>query len=551
MLKHIVIRDYAIVDALDIELEGGMTVITGETGAGKSIMLDALGLCMGDRVDYRTVRPGAQRAVITAVFTLSDIPNASQWLKERELDDDADECILRRTVTADGRSKAFINGVPATLAETGELGELLVDIHSQHAHQSLLRKSHQRDMLDAFAGASELAQALAETAQQCERLTIEFERLANQNEADTARLELLRYQVNELEELGLQSAEIEILEAEQKQLANAGFLLESAGQAAEGCEVQSEEIRRLRGLMADERHNFAAVANIREMLSSAEIHLDEARSELTRYADGIELDPSRLAEVDQRLEAIYDLARKHRVMPERLFEHHLALNAELEGLDGGDERLDQLSAEIKNARAEYSKLASRLTNQRTKAAVEIADKVSSILSKLAMERCSIKIALTPHAPESYHPRGNEDVEFLISTNPGAEPGPLAKIASGGELSRISLALQVAAAENATVPTMIFDEVDVGIGGAVAEVVGDLLHHLSARVQVLCVTHLPQVAAKGDQHLQVSKAGDKNSVSTRLATLDTQSRISEIARMLGGMKITESTLAHAREMLAGG
>lgn len=551
MLKHIVIRDYAIVDALDIELEGGMTVITGETGAGKSIMLDALGLCVGDRADSRTVRPGAKRAEITAVFTLSDIPSASQWLKERELDDDADECILRRTVTADGRSKAFINGVPATLAETGELGELLVDIHSQHAHQSLLRKSHQRDMLDAFAGASELAQALAETAQQCERLTIEFERLANQNEADTARLELLRYQVNELEELGLQSAEIEILEAEQKQLANAGFLLESAGQAAEGCEVQSEEIRRLRGLMADERHNFAAVANIREMLSSAEIQLDEARSELTRYADGIELDPSRLAEVDQRLEAIYDLARKHRVMPERLFEHHLALNAELEGLDGGDERLDQLRAEIKNARAEYSKLASRLTNQRTKAAVEIADKVSSILSKLAMERCSIKIALTPHAPESYHPRGNEDVEFLISTNPGAEPGPLAKIASGGELSRISLALQVAAAENATVPTMIFDEVDVGIGGAVAEVVGDLLHHLSARVQVLCVTHLPQVAAKGDQHLQVSKAGDKNSVSTTLAALDTQSRISEIARMLGGMKITESTLAHAREMLAGG
>ncbi|MEY2907831.1 MAG: hypothetical protein RLZZ602_354 [Pseudomonadota bacterium] len=551
MLKHIVIRDYAIVDALDIELEGGMTVITGETGAGKSIMLDALGLCVGDRADSRTVRPGAKRAEITAVFTLSDIPSASQWLKERELDDDADECILRRTVTADGRSKAFINGVPATLAETGELGELLVDIHSQHAHQSLLRKSHQRDMLDAFAGASELAQALAETAQQCERLTIEFERLANQNEADTARLELLRYQVNELEELGLQSAEIEILEAEQKQLANAGFLLESAGQAAEGCEVQSEEIRRLRGLMADERHNFAAVANIREMLSSAEIQLDEARSELTRYADGIELDPSRLAEVDQRLEAIYDLARKHRVMPERLFEHHLALNAELEGLDGGDERLDQLRAEIKNARAEYSKLASRLTNQRTKAAVEIADKVSSILSKLAMERCSIKIALTPHAPESYHPRGNEDVEFLISTNPGAEPGPLAKIASGGELSRISLALQVAAAENATVPTMIFDEVDVGIGGAVAEVVGDLLHHLSARVQVLCVTHLPQVAAKGDQHLQVSKVGDKNSVSTTLATLDTQSRISEIARMLGGMKITESTLAHAREMLTGG
>jgi len=551
MLKHIVIRDYAIVDALDIELEGGMTVITGETGAGKSIMLDALGLCVGDRADSRTVRPGAKRAEITAVFTLSDIPSASQWLKERELDDDADECILRRTVTADGRSKAFINGVPATLAETGELGELLVDIHSQHAHQSLLRKSHQRDMLDAFAGASELAQALAETAQQCERLTIEFERLANQNEADTARLELLRYQVNELEELGLQSAEIAILEAEQKQLANAGFLLESAGQAAEGCEVQSEEIRRLRGLMADERHNFAAVANIREMLSSAEIQLDEARSELTRYADGIELDPSRLAEVDQRLEAIYDLARKHRVMPERLFEHHLALNAELEGLDGGDERLDQLRAEIKNARAEYSKLASRLTNQRTKAAVEIADKVSSILSKLAMERCSIKIALTPHAPESYHPRGNEDVEFLISTNPGAEPGPLAKIASGGELSRISLALQVAAAENATVPTMIFDEVDVGIGGAVAEVVGDLLHHLSARVQVLCVTHLPQVAAKGDQHLQVSKAGDKNSVSTTLAALDTQSRISEIARMLGGMKITESTLAHAREMLAGG
>lgn len=548
MLKQIAIRDYAIVDTLDLELDRGMTAITGETGAGKSIMLDALGLCVGDRADARTVRPGAKRADITAIFDISQLPAAKQWLLERDLDNDEQLCILRRTVSAEGRSKSFINGTPATLTDCAELGELLVDIHSQHAHQSLLRKANQRALLDAFANASDLADEVADAAHKCQTLIDEFERLANQSAADTARRDLLRYQVSELDELDLKPNEVELLEAEQKQLANAGFLLESSGAAAEGCELQSEEIRRLRQLMADDRHDPAAVSNIRDMLASAEIQLDEARRELMNYAERIELDPGSLREVTERLEAIYDLARKHRVLPERLAEHHTALREELDGLEGDDDRLDNLQSDIKKTRSRYVTLATRLSNERAQAAIALAEGVMAALAKLAMERCQFKVSLIPHGLDTLNPRGGEEVEFLISTNPGATPGALAKIASGGELSRISLALQVAAAESATAPTMIFDEVDVGIGGAVAEVVGELLHQLGTRVQVLCVTHLPQVAAKGDHHLRVSKQGDEQSVRTELVALTPEARVAEIARMLGGMTITDSTVAHAREML---
>ena len=547
MLKQIVIRDYAIVESLDLDLEVGMTAITGETGAGKSIMLDALGLCVGDRADARAVRPGAKRADISATFDLEQIPDAQAWLEARELEAGSTDCLLRRVVGSDGRSKAFINGTPATLADCAQLGELLVDIHSQHAHQSLLRKDSQRGLLDDYAGATDLSIQVAGHAREYLELSAKLDRLKNRSTEDNAKRELLLYQVSELEELDLGETELLELEADQRQLSNAGFLLESAGACAEGSESLGEQLTKLKQFMSDDRHEGEQVNNIRDMLASAEIQLNEAKLELDRYTDKLELDPSRLSEVNSRLDHIYDLARKHRVMPEQLHALLPRLSAELGELQADDDQLETLETAIADELAAYRKTSKKLSSARKKAATTLAKRVMATLDTLAMERCQFVVDLDARGSE-VHPGGAESVQFLISTNPGSSPGPLAKIASGGELSRISLALQVAAADSVTAPTMIFDEVDVGIGGAVADVVGGLLKTLSARVQVLCVTHLPQVAAKGHQQLRVSKAGDDKSVATSLETLSQEDRIEEIARMLGGLKITDNTRSHAREIL---
>lgn len=548
MLKQITIRDYAVVASLDMDLESGMTVITGETGAGKSIMLDALGLCIGDRADARTVRPGAKRADITAVFQIDELPAVGSWLHERELDLPTQECILRRVAGADGRSKAFINGAPATLVDCAAVGALLVDIHSQHAHQSLLRRASQRALLDATAGATGLAAEVAQASAQWHTLAAELEQKKGQSAADTARFDLLSYQVSELDTLDLGAEELQSLEAQQKQLHNADFLIDSAGQAQEHCEQQLEQLVRTRQLVSDERHEGATMNNIREMLETAEIQLQEAQSELIRYTDQLDRDPGQLQWVTDRLEQVYDLARKHRVMPEELTQRHAQLKVELETLNAGPDQLNQLEEGLEIAQSTWSKSAKKLTAKRKKASKQLMGHVSTTLARLAMERCDFQVVLTQRAEGTPDPAGAEQVEFLISTNPGSAPGSLAKIASGGELSRISLALQVAAAESATAPTMIFDEVDVGIGGGVAEVVGELLKQLSQRVQVLCVTHLAQVACKGLNHLQVSKTGDAAAVFTEVNLLETEARVEEIARMQGGLTITESTRAHAREML---
>jgi len=548
MLRQITIRDYAVVASLDMDLDEGMTVITGETGAGKSIMLDALGLCIGDRADARTVRPGAKRADITAVFQIDQLPAVTAWLKTRELDLPTEECILRRVAGADGRSKAFINGAPATLVDCAAVGALLVDIHSQHAHQSLLRRSSQRALLDATAGATELAAEVARASVHWQTLASELKQKAGQSEADTARFDLLTYQVSELDTLDLGGSELQSLEAEQKQLLNADFLLDSAGQAQEHCEQQLEQLVRIRQLVCDERHEGSTMNNIREMLETAEIQLQEAQSELVRYTDQLDRDPAQLQWVSERLEQVYDLARKHRVMPEQLTHRHDQLRAELETLNAGPDQLNKLEEALQTAQLTWLKSAKKLTAKRKKAAKQLIGHVSTTLNRLAMERCDFQVVLTQHPEETPDPAGAEQVEFLISTNPGSALGSLAKIASGGELSRISLALQVAAAESATAPTMIFDEVDVGIGGGVAEVVGELLSQLSQRVQVLCVTHLAQVACKGSHHLQVSKTGDDSAVFTEVHLLEVEERVEEIARMQGGLTITDSTRAHAREML---
>jgi DNA repair protein RecN (Recombination protein N) len=547
MLSHITISNYTIVSTLEMEFHPGMSVITGETGAGKSIMLDALGLCLGDRADPKAVRHGCERAEITACFDTSAIPRAEAWLKDRDLQQD-NECLLRRVITTEGRSRAYINGSATTLQECAELGDLLIDIHSQHAHQSLLRKPVQRDLLDAFAGHLPLARRLEQTASDWLRKQRELELLTGARDEQTARAQLLSYQVDELDELSLQDGELATLEDEQKLLVNAEQILQGAHEALELCDSQESGTRQALQLLSGDAHAGKAAADARELLDSAAIQLGEARTEIQHYIDSVSIDPERLAIVQQRLEDIYDVARKHRVMPEEVATLHQGLREELQGLTDGGQRIESLGQELESLAADYKKDAAKLGKQRRSAAKKLVKQASAILATLAMEQCQLEIALPPRESDAPHPHGAQDVEFLISTNPGAPTQPLGKIASGGELSRISLAIQVVTASTGTVPSMVFDEVDVGIGGGVAEVVGKLLRSLADQAQVLCVTHLPQVAAQGHQHLQVSKSSDDSSVETSLKQLDEDDKVQEIARMLGGLKITKQTLAHAREML---
>ena len=547
MLESIQIRDFAIIDAVQLELDQGMTALTGETGAGKSIMLDALGLCLGDRADPKTVRQGCERAEIVASFDLGNIPVAQAWLRERDLHL-GDECMMRRVVTAEGRSRAYINGSPSTLQDCAALGALLIDIHSQHAHQSLLRKPVQRGLLDAYAGHIPLARELEQIASDWLRCRRELDLLAGSRDEHTARTQLLSYQVDELDALDLQSDELAQLESEQKRLANAEQILQTAHQALELCESQEGGVRQALQLLSSDTHDTGDASNARELLDSAAIQLGEARGEIQHYLDSVEIDPERLALVERRLEAIYDVARKHKVMPEKLGELHEQLRDELQSLAGGSQRIEALQAEMEDLAERYRKDAGRLSRQRAAAAKKLEKSAAGILASLAMEQCRLEVALTRREGDNPHPQGAEETDFLISTNPGTPVQPLGRIASGGELSRISLAIQVVTASAGTVPSMVFDEVDVGIGGAVAEVVGNLLRKLSEKAQVLCVTHLPQVAAQGHQHLQVKKISGRKSVETTLSLLSADQKIEEIARMLGGVKITEQTLAHAREML---
>ena len=546
MLINLSIQDYAVVDRLEVDLDEGMTCITGETGAGKSIMLDALALCIGDRADSKAIRPGAARTDIAACFDVSQNTRAQVWLAERDLEA-AGDCILRRTITSEGRSRAYINGSPVTLSDCADLGQLLVDIHSQHAHQSLLRRPVQRSLLDTYAGAETLIVEVSETAQRWRVLQEEYARLSGQTEESDARRALLTYQIEELATLNPQPGELEALEAQHKLLANAAYIIDSANDITAGCEAQRDQLARLVQLANDDRMTGSATDNLRELLQSALIQLDEAQAETARFAAAVELDPEGLRTAEERLSALHDLARKHRVQPDALHELLATLQAELESLAGGTEQLASLEEALGDTALAWRTHAKALSERRREAAVLLAQRVMETLTDLAMTKCVFEIALIPFKDSSPDPRGAEDIEFLIATNPGAAPGPLYKVASGGELSRISLALQVVAADTATSPTMVFDEVDVGIGGGVAEVVGNLLPTLGKRSQVLVVTHQPQVAAKGHQHLLVTKTGE-DAVHSELTLLAGEPRIKEVGRMLGGAKLTDSTLAHAREML---
>lgn len=547
MLTHISIQQFTVVDQLEVDLRTGLTVITGETGAGKSIMLDALGLCLGDRADPSAIRPGSERADISASFDLAKVPAARNWLKDRDLDADGD-CVFRRVLTREGRSRAYINGSPVTLQDCTSLGELLLDIHGQHAHQSLLRRQHQRELLDGFAGQIDTVATVSDAAKAWQITHDELAKLRGAQQETADREQLLRYQVGELDDLSLQANELATLETELRTLENADTIQLQAANALALCESHESGVREALNEISSELHGGKAIENVRQMLDSAAIQLDEARSELQQYLADCESSPERLSEVNTRLEAIYAQARKHRVMPEALAAHHETLSAELASLDSSDERLEALEAQLETEQSRYASAAKSLSAARKRGGSKLEKEVAKLLKKLSMANCQFTVALSKRQTGVPHPLGDEEVEFLISTNPGAKPQTLSKVASGGELSRISLAIQVATAGKNTVSTMIFDEVDVGIGGAVAEVVGRLLNDMSKKAQLICVTHLPQVAAQGQQHLLVEKLGKGKKLSSSLRLLDQDARTEEIARMLGGVKMTDSTLAHASEML---
>ncbi|WP_459206787.1 DNA repair protein RecN [Pseudomonas sp. MLB6B] len=552
MLVHLSIHNYAIVEHLDLELARGMSVITGETGAGKSIMLDALGLALGDRTDNGVVRPGADKADILATFDLVDIPEAAAWLAERDLNNDG-PCIMRRVITAEGRSRGYINGTPCTLGDLKALGELLIDIHSQHEHQSLLKADTHRRLVDEYAGAVDLARQVQLASQRWKQTRLELERLSNSGDEQRARQQLLSYQLEELDNLGLGENELEHIEQEHKNLTNAEALFGICRQVIDQCSENDSgnvlsaltgSLNRL-GAVADAPKALNESVNL---LASAQIQIEEAVGELNRFLDNFDADPARLQALEERLDTIYTLARKHRVHPTELPQLQQRLLEELEGLNASDESLEQLADELAAYAKHYKEKAGALSALRNKAAVELAQAVEQEIQRLGMPGGRFQIVLQPLDGQELSPFGLEQIELLVSANPGQPLKALAKVASGGELSRISLAIQVITAQTSRIPTLVFDEVDVGIGGPTAEIVGQLLRRLGDRGQVLTVTHLPQVAAQGHHHLFVHKVRNSDTTHTAVSHLGKRERVEEVARMLGGIDLTKESLAHARKMV---
>ncbi|MCP4120696.1 MAG: DNA repair protein RecN [Bacteroidetes bacterium] len=552
MLNTIQIDNFAIIDHLEVDFQPGMTVLTGETGAGKSIIVDALSLLLGDRADPTVVRNDCKQADISATFDISQLPDIEQWLTEHELADQSD-CLLRRIISKEGRSKAYINGHPATLSMMKSLGEQLVDIHGQHAHQALLRPGMQSRLLDNFAGHSELLSNLSNQWQHWQMLLSELQQLQQSEQERRDRHELLDYQVNELAQFGISVKEISTIDEEFNRLANSNQLLEETS-------LQLHNLYQNEGQSAFEIVNQAtlsleqlsemdkSLSPVIELLHGASIQIQEASQDLRGYQQQLEMDPEKLKELDLRLSQLHDLARKHRIEVKELPELQIKLVKELEELTNSTKRLDGLEQEVISARNSYLDAASALSKSRHQAAKKLNKAISNYLTQLGMSGGQFAVNFDSLDEDRYNSEGTEKITFLVTANPGQPLQPLTKVASGGELSRISLAIQVVTVADSSIPCLIFDEVDVGIGGGTAEVVGNLLSEISTQSQVLCVTHQAQVAAKGNQHFRVIKTASNNKTSTCLEDLEQNLRTEEIARMIGGIEITEQTRNHAREML---
>ena len=554
MLHTLSIRDFVIVDTIELEFSAGFSVLTGETGAGKSILIDALTLALGGRGDASVVREGAAKADITADFSVSEVAQA--WLVAHEFANDDGGALLRRVIDNAGRSKAYINGIPATAAQLRELGDMLVDIHGQHAHQSLLKSEAQRALLDGQATAREAG--VEQDARQVAALHKRWRALVRQREefeTNAANVlyerERLEWQVGELEKLAAKPGEWTEITNEHSRLSHAASLLEGAQEALSLISESEDhpivsQLSALNQKLGKLVSVDAELQPIVDLIESSRIQLQESVYALNNYLDRVELDPERLHQLDARMEAMHSTARKFRVTPEELPEEHAKLSEKLQHLADASDIEGLLRQEAK-IEAEYRVVAGRLSATRQEAAVELGHAVTRAMQELSMTGGSFEIALHPCVPAAH---GLEQVEFLVAGHAGTAPRSLAKVASGGELARIALAISVITSHATTTPTLIFDEVDSGIGGAVAEVVGRLLKRLGQGRQVLCVTHLPQVASQANQHFQVAKSTlDNGKTASRIDMLDAKARVEEVARMLGGLEITATTRKHARELLA--
>ena len=552
MLSHLQIRDFALIESVELELRSGLTVLTGETGAGKSIMVEALELIAGGRGGPEVIRQGAQRAEISASFSLEDAPRElTRWLEEQAISAEQ-ELNIRRLVSADGRGRAYLNGQAVPQQALREAGALLIDIHGQHEFQSLTRPAAQRELLDAYGRHEALTEQVAIGHRVWLSLlnrTLELETQAADRDQRSA---LLKHQIQELEALGLTDGEFASLTEERTRLANRGRLAEGAHLAL-GCLYESEDssahgrasraLAALRGMSAlDSR-----IAEIAPLLENAVIQIGEAARELQHYVESLEMDTARQDQVERRLAAIEELARKHRVSAAELPERARQLTSDLAALETAEGDLATLRKDLAAALAHYRDLAGRLSARRTTAGRSLAKEITARMQVLGMAGGRFQVDVSPLESSEPAPHGADQVEFRVTANPGQPPRPLAKVASGGELSRLSLAVQVSAAAREK-SCMVFDEVDAGIGGAVAEIVGRELRLLAEGAQVLCVTHLPQVASQAHHHFRVSKLSDGRTTRTALTELSEEARIEEIARMLGGVEVTAKAREHAREML---
>lgn len=552
MLLNLNIIDLAVVDSLDLDLEPGMSVLTGETGAGKSILLTALGLALGDRADSGYVRPNSKRAEVNLEFDLSKAPGVKRWLEAQELDDEG-LCLIRRTVTEDGRSKAYINNRPVNLQTLQSLSRQLVEIHGQHAHLTLLDKEEQRLLLDGFAQNKDLLEALNDCCQNWKQTHKTLQQLVKSGNDQEEREELLRFQLDELQQLDLKNFDYPALAEEHHKIANLGKILSIGQQQLDILyDNDQQSVAQMLGhclhAIGELSEYAGELSSVGELLNEAEIQINEASQQLRRFLENLEADPQQLIWLENQIGIVQNLSRKHKTQPEELAQLAERLASELDNISHGGERIESLTADCERLLNQYRQLASQLSASRQKAAAELQQRISDTIKELGMPHGEFVVNITSAEDAEPQRNGSDAIEFLVSTNPGLPAKPLAKVASGGELSRISLAIQVTTSTDKTTPTMIFDEVDSGIGGGIAEIVGQKLRRLSQNRQVLCVTHLPQVASQAHQHLFVAKNQKAAVTSSTVRRLTDAERVEEVARMLGGVTITENTLAHAREML---
>ena len=551
MLRSLQIRNFAIIDEIDITFKDDMTVLTGETGAGKSILIDALSLVLGERGSSNLIRDKEKRAEYTAEFEITNNNNALNWLVEKSLENE-NECILRRTISPDGKSRSFINGNTVNLQSLKSLGELLVDIHGQHFHQSLCKKNVQRDLLDHFGGLSDTKNKIKRIFNEWRTLSDQLTEMIENDKNKADRIDLLSFQSKELNELALSSGEYDSLNSEFKKINNIEKINRGINSLID-C-LQSNEITNVEQMLSDSIKNIDTLATFdnsleetKNLLSEAEINVSEAIGNLSRYGESIDYDNQKSREIEERINSIISLSRKHRADPDELVDIKIQIEKELDALKHSQTSIEEIQKNMNDLRKEYDGLSIKLTRMRVESAKKLSGLVADSMNELGMTGGIFKVEIIPSKNISQH--GNDDITFQISANPGQKPQPISNVASGGELSRMSLAIQVITSNGTNIPTMIFDEVDSGIGGAIAEVVGKKLKDLSQNKQVLCVTHLAQVASKGSSHIRINKLTDNKKTKIFASKLNSDERVEEIARMIGGIELTEKTREYAKEMLS--